>query len=104
MAERRRVGMRGSASSMAWPMSSVTISPRGEQRLRSGHPWIYRSDVIDVDADAGEIVQVLGTGKGSAKGGHYDRSPQGDPRVLGYALFSDQSQIPIRMLTRGEAP
>jgi 23S rRNA (cytosine1962-C5)-methyltransferase len=80
-------------------MSSVTISPRGEQRLRSGHPWIYRSDVIDVDAEAGAIVQVLSVGTGRSKG-----PPKGGPHVLGYALFSDQSQIPIRMLTRGEAP
>jgi 23S rRNA (cytosine1962-C5)-methyltransferase len=68
-------------------MSTVTLSPRGEQRLRTGHPWIYRADVVDVDAAAGEIVQVLGPRR----------------RTLGYALFSDQSQIPIRMLSRGEA-
>ena len=28
----------------------ITISPRGEERIRSGHPWIYRSDVAEVDA------------------------------------------------------
>ena len=28
----------------------VVISARGEQRVRSGHPWIYRADVVDVDA------------------------------------------------------
>src|SRR5688500_1968560 len=67
-------------------MPTVTLSPRGEQRLRSGHPWIYRADVIDVDASAGDIVEVLGPRQ----------------RTLGSALFSDQSQIPIRMLTRGE--
>jgi 23S rRNA (cytosine1962-C5)-methyltransferase len=67
-------------------MPTVTLSPRGEQRLRSGHPWIYRADVIDVDAGAGDIVEVLGPRQ----------------RTLGSALFSDQSQIPIRMLTRGE--
>jgi 23S rRNA (cytosine1962-C5)-methyltransferase len=91
---------------MAWPMSSVTISPRGEQRLRSGHPWIYRADVIDVDAQAGAIVQVLGTGKSPPKGGHHGGRAEAGPyvRTLGYALFSDQSQIPIRMLTRGESP
>jgi 23S rRNA (cytosine1962-C5)-methyltransferase len=67
-------------------MPSVVVSARGEQRVRSGHPWIYRTDVADVDAAAGDIVQVIGP-----------RS-----RLLGYALFSDQSQIPIRMLSRGE--
>ncbi len=66
--------------------STVTISPRGEQRVRTGHPWIYRADVVDVSASGGEIVQVLGPRR----------------RTIGYALFSDASQIPIRMLTRGE--
>jgi 23S rRNA (cytosine1962-C5)-methyltransferase len=64
---------------------SVVISARGEQRVRSGHPWIYRADVVDVDAEGGAIVQVIGPRR----------------RTIGYALFSDQSQIPIRMLTRG---
>ena len=64
----------------------VVISARGEQRVRSGHPWIYRADVVDVQAEGGTIVQVIGPRQ----------------RTIGYALFSDQSQIPIRMLTRGE--
>jgi 23S rRNA (cytosine1962-C5)-methyltransferase len=68
-------------------MPSVTISPRGEQRVRGGHPWVYRADVVDVDAGPGDIVQVLGPRR----------------RTIGYALFSDRSQIPIRMLTHGEA-
>jgi len=68
-------------------MPSVAISARGEERVRTGHPWIYRSDVTDVDAAAGDIVQVIGPRK----------------RTIGYALFSDQSLIPIRMLSRGEA-
>jgi 23S rRNA (cytosine1962-C5)-methyltransferase len=62
------------------------VSPRGEERVRSGHPWVYRSDVLDVAAAAGDIVRVLGPRR----------------RTLGYALFSDRSQITIRMLTRGE--
>jgi 23S rRNA (cytosine1962-C5)-methyltransferase len=69
-------------------MPSVVISGRGEQRVRDGHPWIYRADVVDVDAAAGDIVQVIGPRK----------------RTIGYALFSDRSQIPIRMLTHGDTP
>lgn len=65
---------------------TVVVSARGEQRVRTGHPWIYRADVVDVDAEAGTVVQVIGPRR----------------RTIGYALFSDQSQIPIRMLTRGE--
>ncbi len=64
----------------------VVVSPRGEERLRSGHPWIYRADVADVRAEAGEIVQV--------------RSARG--KTLGSALFSDQSQITLRMLSYGD--
>jgi 23S rRNA (cytosine1962-C5)-methyltransferase len=67
---------------------SVTISARGEQRVRLAHPWIYRADVVAVAAEGGDLVQVLGPRQ----------------RVLGYALFSDRSQISIRMLSRGEQP
>jgi 23S rRNA (cytosine1962-C5)-methyltransferase len=56
--------------------------------VRGGHPWIYRADVVDVDADGGDIVQVIGPRK----------------RTIGQALFSDRSQIPIRMLTLGDEP
>jgi 23S rRNA (cytosine1962-C5)-methyltransferase len=67
---------------------SVTISARGEQRVRLGHPWIYRTDVVAVDAEGGDLVQVIGPRQ----------------RPLGHALFSDRSQIAIRMLSRGEEP
>ena len=40
-------------------MQNVVISPRGEERLQSGHPWIYRADLVDVKADAGARVAVL---------------------------------------------
>jgi 23S rRNA (cytosine1962-C5)-methyltransferase len=51
-------------------------------------------------------VLVLGTGMCPPNGGHHGGRAEAGPyvRTLGYALFSDQSQIPIRMLTRGESP
>ena len=39
-------------------MSTVTITRRGEDRARAGHPWIYRSDITGADAGAGDLVQV----------------------------------------------
>ena len=69
-------------------MPSVVITARGEQRVRSGHPWIYRADVADVDASGGDIVSVIGPRR----------------RTIGHALFSDRSQIPLRMLSVGDAP
>jgi 23S rRNA (cytosine1962-C5)-methyltransferase len=67
---------------------TVVISSRGEERLQSGHPWIYRADVANVHAAAGDIVQI--------------RSPRG--RTLGSALYSDRSQIALRLLSYGDAP
>ena len=69
--------------------SLAILKPRGEDRVRGGHPWVYRSDVADVvDADAGAVVEV--------------RGPRN--RFLGHALFSDQSQITIRMISRAVSP
>jgi 23S rRNA (cytosine1962-C5)-methyltransferase len=65
---------------------TVIVSPRGEARLRQGHPWIYRADVADAAAAAGDVVDVLGPRQ----------------RYLGRALYSDRSQITLRMLTREE--
>ncbi len=69
-------------------MSAVTINRRGEERLRSGHPWIYKSDVAKTDARGGEIVRIIG--------------PR--DRVLGQALYSDRSEIALRFLTHDETP
>ena len=62
---------------------SATISARGEDRLRSGHLWIYRADVTAVHAAGGDVVTV--------------RGPRG--RAIGRALFSDRSQIALRLLS-----
>jgi len=66
--------------------SYVTLTSRGEERLGGGHPWIYRSDIADAHASAGDIVVVRGRRQ----------------RTLGRALYSDRSQIAIRMLTYGD--
>ena len=60
------------------------MTARGEHRLKSGHPWIYRSDLRRVTAGPGDVVRVTGT----------------DRRTLGYGLYSSRSVIALRMLTR----
>ena len=67
-------------------MSDVKVTKRGEDRVQSGHLWVYKSDLADVRASGGETVRVTG--------------PRG--RTLGDALYSDRSEIAIRMLTRGD--
>ena len=70
-------------------MPTATISPKGETRIKNGHPWVYRSDVVEVSASGGEVVQV--------------RNRRKTP--LGYAFYSDRSEITLRMLTRtGDSP
>src|SRR6185436_1909726 len=69
-------------------MSTVTIKPRGEERVRSGHPWIYKSDVAKTDARGGDTVRVIGT----------------RARTLGHALYSDRSEIALRFITHDAAP
>ncbi len=66
-------------------MRVVTISQRGEERSRTGHPWIYKSDVAKAEADGGDTVTVVG-----ARG-----------RAIGQALYSDRSEIALRLLTHG---
>jgi 23S rRNA (cytosine1962-C5)-methyltransferase len=67
---------------------TATITCKGADRVRAGHPWIYRSDVADLRADRGEVVEVH-DGRGA---------------LLGRALSSSESQITLRMLTRDDTP
>ncbi len=65
----------------------VTVNHRGAARLRGGHLWVYRSDLVPpAEAPAGSLVHV--------------RDQRG--RRLGSALYSSASQIAIRLLSGDE--
>jgi 23S rRNA (cytosine1962-C5)-methyltransferase len=65
----------------------ITVNQRGAARLRGGHLWVYRSDLVPpADAPAGSLIHV--------------RDERG--RKLGSALYSSASQIAIRLLTSDE--
>jgi 23S rRNA (cytosine1962-C5)-methyltransferase len=67
-------------------LSQIAINSRAAGRLRSGHVWVYESDLAsDNKAEPGALVQVT--------------DPRG--KILGTALCSSSSQIALRMLTRG---
>jgi len=67
----------------------VIISLRAVSRLKSGHVWIYRSDVLSsTDAAPGAVVAVT-----DERG-----------RFFGSALYSSSSQIALRMISSGAVP
>lgn len=68
---------------------TVRINRRAEDRLASGHPWVYSSDVQDRGAaQPGDTVQVAS---------HRNR-------VLGLAHYSSTSQITLRLLSDRNVP
>lgn len=63
----------------------IAVSPRGAARLKSGHVWVYRSDVVSADGmPPGALVTVT--------------DQRGKP--LGTALYSSSSQIAIRLISQ----
>ena len=65
-------------------MPVVRVNRRAVERVRSGHPWIFSSDVIDRgSAQAGDAVRVV--------------DPKG--HNVGTGHFSSTSQITIRLLS-----
>ncbi|MGA9305769.1 MAG: SAM-dependent methyltransferase, partial [Candidatus Sulfotelmatobacter sp.] len=63
----------------------VKISARGSSRLKDGHVWVYRSDIVSAEGvPPGSLVRV--------------QDHRGQP--LGSALYSSSSQIAIRLISR----
>jgi 23S rRNA (cytosine1962-C5)-methyltransferase len=65
-------------------LPKLKLSPRGTARLKSGHVWVYKSDVEASDSvPPGSLVTVA--------------DQRGKP--LGTALYSSSSQIAVRMIS-----
>ena len=65
--------------------ATVKVSSRGAKRLKDGHVWVYRSDVVSAeDVPPGVVVRVV-----DERG-----------KFLGTALYSSASQIAIRLISR----
>ena len=75
---------------------TVVISRRGADRIRAGHVWVYRSDVLDTrNLGPGALVSVEEV-RGSEKNVRATRPV----RSLGSALYSTASEIAVRMISR----
>jgi 23S rRNA (cytosine1962-C5)-methyltransferase len=65
-------------------LHQIKVSPRGATRLKTGHVWVYRSDILSAnDVPPGSLVAVT--------------DQRGKP--LGTALYSSSSQIAIRLVS-----
>ncbi len=63
---------------------SIIVNKRGAERVRGGHLWIYRSDVSERSGVAGGSIVTVRDERG---------------RFVGRALYSDRSEISLRLLT-----
>jgi 23S rRNA (cytosine1962-C5)-methyltransferase len=66
----------------------AVLKARGAARARAGHPWIYRSDIVEAEGVVGDVVLVT------------DRRGN----FLGRAFYNPKSEITLRIAERGDAP
>ena len=71
-------------------MTRLVLRPQREARIRGGHPWVYRTDVLRLDGAwrDDEAVTVCGA----------------DGRVLGRGFYNPRPQIVCRLVTRHDEP
>ena len=43
-------------------MSKISVNKKGAKRIRGGHLWIYKSVLIRIEANGGEVVTVVDEG------------------------------------------
>lgn len=78
----------GGAGPLTLTHPTARLTRRGAARWRSGHPWIFRDDVLPLDLPNGEVVEVV--------------SPAGEP--LGTAFHGSHSKIVLRRIAWAGTP
>lgn len=66
-------------------MPTVKVSPRGVTRLKDGHVWVYRSDIVSAEGVPPCSLVAVVDHRG---------------KFLGSALYSSASQIAVRLISR----
>jgi 23S rRNA (cytosine1962-C5)-methyltransferase len=66
----------------------AVVGDRGAARVRSGHPWVYRSDVAEAAGEPGGVIPV------------FDRAGS----FLGRAFYNPKSEISLRLAERRDEP
>jgi 23S rRNA (cytosine1962-C5)-methyltransferase len=72
---------------------TATVTPRGAARVRAGHPWIFRADVVrgpdrDARGDGPSVVTIV----------------DGRGRELGRGTWASEARIALRVLMRAGEP
>src|SRR6516162_7674005 len=71
----------------------AVVSARGAARLKAGHPWIYRDDVVRGPArdagDGGPSLVAVEDGRG---------------KPLGTATWAARARLALRVVARGPGP
>ena len=70
-------------------MTEVRVNRKAADRVASGHPWIFASDIVD---------------RGAAQPGEAVRVAAANGRPLGTAHYSSTSQIALRLLSLNQEP
>ncbi len=65
-------------------MAVAVVNSKGVRRVRAGHPWVYKSDVVSCDSTTAGAVTVLDERR----------------KLLGTALLSPNSTILLRLVSR----
>ena len=78
----------------------VSISHRGVDRLRAGHVWVYRSDVVQAEnVPPGSVVLVQEHTSARGKPTSEKTASPTRARILGSAFYSSASEIALRMIS-----
>jgi 23S rRNA (cytosine1962-C5)-methyltransferase len=78
----------------------VSTSRRGADRIRAGHVWVYRSDILDAnDVPPGALVAVQELLDKPVPSRAEKSARPTRTRSLGSALYSSASQIALRMIS-----
>ena len=87
-------------------MRSVKVNRKAADRVASGHPWIFASDIVDRGgAEPGEAVQVIDFRNRALGTAHYSASSQITLRLLSNQVEEiDESFLRKRLTARDRIP
>ncbi len=92
----------------ARPYPKASITPKAERAIAAGHPWIYDTEVVSLEAATGAICNTQENSYADSLGATNPNVPNGSivdvvnrkGAYLGSGMLSQHSKIRIRLITR----